>query len=93
LINEPKHKPKQTAHWLNVLANFQVELGADAATVRATLERIVERFPNLPVADLAQRRLARLENEFRGLRGSATVKLGSYEQNIGLKYGAPRKQP
>jgi tetratricopeptide (TPR) repeat protein len=92
LINEPKYKPKQVAHWLNILANFQVELGADAVTVRATLEKIVEQFPNLPVADLAQRRMARLENEFNGLRQARSVKMGTYEQNIGLKYGGPRKQ-
>lgn len=92
LINEPKHKPKQIAHWLNLLANLQVELGADMATVRATLEKIIERFPDLPVADLAQRRLARLENEFKGQRQSSSIKMGTYEQNIGLKYGAPRKQ-
>lgn len=92
LINEPKHKPKQIAHWLNLLANFQLELGADEATVRATLEKIVERFADLPVADLAQRRLARLGNEFRGLRQTGGVKMGAYEQNIGLKYGAPRRR-
>jgi tetratricopeptide (TPR) repeat protein len=91
LINEPKHKPKQTAHWLNLLANFQIELGADVATVRETLEQIVEKFPDLPVAELAQRRLARLENEFKGLQKSTSVKMGVYEQNIGLKYGKPQK--
>jgi tetratricopeptide (TPR) repeat protein len=92
LINEPKHQPRQIAHWLNLLATLQIELGADLATARATLEKIVQRFPNLPVADLAQRRLARLENEYKGLRSSSNVKLGAYEQNIGLKYGGPRKQ-
>jgi tetratricopeptide (TPR) repeat protein len=92
LINEPMHKPKQVAYWLNLLANFQVELGADMPTVRATLQKIIEQFPKLPVADLAQRRLARLENEFKGLRQSASVKMGTYEQNIGLKYGGPRRQ-
>lgn len=92
LIDEPRHKPKQVAHWLNMLANFQVELGADFATVRATLEKIVESFPNQAVADLAQRRIARLENEFKGLQQSPSVKMGAYEQNIGLKYGGPRKQ-
>jgi len=91
LINEPKHKPKQVAQWLNVLANYQIELGADLETVQATLEKIVERFPDLPVADLAQRRLARLKNEFKGRQQSSSMKLGVYEQNIGLKYGSPRK--
>ena len=91
LINEPKHKPKQVAHWLNLLANFQIELGADVTTVRATLEKIVESFPDLPVAEVAQRRLARLNSEFKGRADTSGVKLGVYEQNIGLKYGAPRK--
>lgn len=92
LINEPKHPPKQVARWLNLLANLQIELGADIDTVRATLGKIVESFPALPVAELAQRRLDRLENEFKGLKPSANAKLGTYEQNIGLKYGAPRKR-
>jgi hypothetical protein len=91
LINEPKHKPKQIAHWLNLLANFQMELGADAAMVRATLEQIVERFPGLPVAEVAQRRLARLNSEIKGKTETSGVKLGVYEQDIGLKYGSPRK--
>ena len=92
LINEPKHKPKQVAYWLNMLANLQVELGADVETVRATLGKIIEKFPSLPVADLAQRRLDRIENEFRGLRQPGSVKMGNYEQNIGLKYGGPKRQ-
>jgi hypothetical protein len=91
LINEPKHQPKQIAHWLHLLATLQVELGADIETVRLTLGKIVESFPDLPVAELARRRLDRLENEFKGLRQSARIKLGNYEQNIGLKYGAPPK--
>ena len=91
LINESRHTPKQVAHWLNLLANFQVELGADVATVAATLEKIVSQFPDSPVAELAQRRLARLNLEFKGQEKTPGVKLGVYEQNIGLKYGSPRK--
>jgi ABC-type siderophore export system fused ATPase/permease subunit len=63
----------------------------DVATVRATLEQIVDQFPSLPVADIAQRRLAHLNSEFKGRQKTAEVKLGNYEQNIGLKYGSPRK--
>jgi hypothetical protein len=91
LINEPRHSPKQIAGWLNQLANFQIELGADVATVSATLEKIVEQFPELPVADLARRRLARIGSEIKGKKETPGVKLGVYEQNIGLKYGSPRK--
>ena len=79
------------AAWLNLLANFQIDLGADVATVRETLEKIVERFPDLPVAEVAHRRLALLNLEFKGKEKTPDVKLGVYEQNIGLKYGAPRR--
>jgi hypothetical protein len=91
LINEPRHSPKQIANWLNLLANYQLELGADMATVRATLEKIVERFPDLPLAEVTLRRLARLNLEFKGKEKTPDVKLGVYEQNIGLKYGSPRR--
>lgn len=91
LINEPRHSPKQIAHWLNLLANFQVELGADVETVTATLGKIVTEFPDSPAAGLAQRRLARINLEFKAKTETPGVKLGVYEQNIGLKYGVPRK--
>lgn len=91
LINEPRHSPKQIAGWLNQLANYQIELGADIEAVQATLQKIVENFPDAPVAELAQRRLARLASEFKGKQQTTGVKLGVYEQNIGLKYGQQRK--
>ena len=92
LINESRHSAKQIAGWLNLLANFQIELGADIATVRDTLQKIVDRFPELPLAQVTQRRLARLESEFKGKTATPDIKLGVYEQNIGLKYGGPRKE-
>ena len=47
-------------------------------------------FSGLPVADIAQRRLAQINLEFKAKETATTVKLGTYEQNIGLKYGVPR---
>lgn len=91
LINEPRHSPKQVAGWLNLLANFQIEAGADVATVTATLQQIVDRFPDLPLAEITQRRLARINSEVKGKEIKPGVKLGVYEQKIGLKYGSPRK--
>jgi hypothetical protein len=78
-------------HWLDLLATFQIELGADIVVVQSTLNIIIKRFPDLPAAEMAQRRLALLNNEFRGRRETSTVKLGVYEQNIGLKSGSPRQ--
>ena len=92
LINETRHTPKQIAGWLNQLANFQIELGADVATATATLQKIVEDFPDQPVAEIAQRRLARLRQEYAVKKETPKVKLGVYEQNIGLKHGPPHQQ-
>jgi tetratricopeptide (TPR) repeat protein len=93
LINEPNQPVKRVAHWLNLLADLQVHGGADYETVRVTLEKIVERFPDLPVASLAQSRLGRLKLELHGQKETPDVKLGVYEQNIGLKYGSPYRSP
>jgi hypothetical protein len=91
MINEPGQPAKRVAHWLNLLADLQIHGGADYETVRDTLTKILERFPGLPVADLAQSRLNRLKLEMKGKQETSDVKLGVYEQNIGLKYGAPRR--
>jgi hypothetical protein len=90
MINEPNQPTKRVAHWLNLLADLQIHGGADYETVRDTLEKILERFPGLPVADLAQSRLNRLKLEMKGKQETSDVKLGVYEQNIGLRYGTPR---
>jgi hypothetical protein len=90
LVNEPNQPPKRVAHWLNLLADLQIRAGADYDTVRPTLEKIIEHFPGLPVAELAQSRLDRLKLEIKGQKEETPgMKLGVYEQNIGLKYGSP----
>jgi tetratricopeptide (TPR) repeat protein len=91
MIEEPNQPTKQVAHWLNLLADLQIHGGADYDTVRATLEKIVERFPDLAVAEIARNRLGHLKLELKGQQETPNVKLGVYEQNIGLKYGSPRQ--
>ncbi len=91
LIAEPKQAPKRVAHWLNLLADLQIRHGADYDTVRETLEKIVERFPDLAVAGMARNRLARLKLELKAHEKTPDIKPGVYEQNLGLKYGAPRR--
>jgi tetratricopeptide (TPR) repeat protein len=87
LINEPKQPPKRVAHWLNLLADLQFHGGADYEAVRETLEKIVGQFPDLPVAAIARLRLGHLKIELKGQQETPGVKLGVYEQNIGLKSG------
>ena len=85
LIEEPNHPYKRVAHWLNLLADLQVRSGADYETARATLERIIEKFPDYGVADVARNRLAHLKLEFKALEKTPDKTMGVYEQNIGLK--------
>jgi tetratricopeptide (TPR) repeat protein len=91
LIEQPNQQAKHVAHWLNLLADLQIRLGADYEMVRPTLEKIMERFPDLSVAEIARTRLDRLKLELKGQKETPGVKLGVYEQNIGLKYGSPRQ--
>jgi tetratricopeptide (TPR) repeat protein len=91
LIEAPHQPAKQVAHWLNLLVDLQVQLGADYETVRGTLERIIERFPDLAAGEMARTRLGRLKLELKGKKETPGVKLGVYEQNIGLKQGSPRQ--
>jgi hypothetical protein len=91
MIEEPNQPSRRVAHWLNLLADLQIRHGADYDTVRGTLEKIVERFSDLAVAEMARTRLARLKTELKGHQATPDVKLGVYEQNIGLKYGSPRR--
>jgi hypothetical protein len=86
LCEQPGQPSRKIAHWLNLLADLQIHGGADFETVRPTLEKIIELFPDMPVADLARRRLSILKLEIKGKEKPSPGKLlGDYEQNIGLK--------
>jgi len=89
LIQYPNQPARLVARWLNLLADFQIQGGADYQTVRQTLERIIERGPDLAAAENARKRIDLLRLELKGKEKSQAVKLGSYEQNIGLKGRLP----
>lgn len=87
LIAQPHQPAKQVVHWLNLLADFQVRLTLDANVARKTLERIVDLFPDAAASQNARNRIAYLSIEVKPKEPNQPVKLGSYEQNIGLKRG------
>lgn len=89
LIEMPNQPGKRVAHWLNLLADLQIQHGADYETVRGTVEKIIERFPELAAGEMARTRLGRLKLELKGRQETPGVKLGVYERNIGLKRGLP----
>jgi tetratricopeptide (TPR) repeat protein len=87
MIQEPSQPGRLVARWLNLLADLQIRSGADYDTVRGTLQRIIDLYPTLAAADLARNRLSLLKVELKAHQTPAAVKLGTYEQNIGLKRG------
>jgi len=87
LINQPNQPAKQVVHWLNLLADLHLRHGADYNTVSQTLEQIIARYPNLAAAGMARNRIDLLKLELKAKQTNQPVKLGAYEQNIGLKRG------
>jgi hypothetical protein len=91
MIQQPNQPAKLVVRWLNLLADLQIRSGADHATVHQTLQRIIDRNPNLAAAEIARNRQALVKLELKANEKREGVKLGTYEQNIGLKRGgAPR---
>ena len=88
LINQPKQPVRNVIHWLNLLADLQVRLGSPHETIAETLTQIIERYPNHAAATLARNRLDLLRLEFKARNAPRAIKLGTYEQNIGLKQGS-----
>jgi len=85
MIQMPSQPARNIVRWLNLMADLQVREGADLETVQATLQRIIDRGPNLAAAELARNRLSLLKLEFKANEQQESVKMGTYEQNIGLK--------
>jgi outer membrane protein assembly factor BamD (BamD/ComL family) len=93
LVAQPSAPPRQIVHWLNLLAGWQLELARDEEGARQTLQRIVDLFPNQAAAELARQRLEHLQRELKKTEAAKIVKLGAYEQDLGLKHGRPRLGP
>ena len=85
LVHQPNQPPKNVVHWLNLMADMQVQENADLDLVRGTLQRIVDSFPDLAAATTARRRMETLKLELKSKQKNKQVQLGVYEQNIGLK--------
>jgi outer membrane protein assembly factor BamD (BamD/ComL family) len=87
LIQCPNQPARQVVRWLNLLADLHVKQSGDWEAANQTLGRIIELFPESAAAETAQQRIAHLRLELKGREQAQAVKLGTYEQNIGLKKG------
>jgi tetratricopeptide (TPR) repeat protein len=91
MIGQANQPGKLVVHWLNLLADLEIRHGASYEVVRDTIQRIVDRAPDRAAAEMARHRLALLKLEMKSKEKSQAVKLGTYEQNIGLKRGSLRR--
>ena len=89
MIAQPNRPVKSVAHWLNLLADLQIRSGVDYAAIRQTLQRVVDLDPKHSAAESARKRIDLLKLELKGKQQNQSVKMGSYEQNLGLRQGAP----
>lgn len=91
LIEQPNQPARQVIHWLNLLADLQIRHGAGYEPAWQTLAQIIERYPHQAAADVARNRMDLLKLELKARTLTRSVKLGDYEQNIGLKQGLRSK--
>ncbi len=89
LIASPHQSDKDVVRWLNQIVDLHVKMAGDIPAARGILNRIIAQFPKTSHASIAEMRVARLGQEVKAKVKSREVKLGSYEQNIGLKSGRP----
>lgn len=89
LISQTSAAPKHVVRWLNELADLQLKAADGTGAAKLTLERIVACFPSTPWAEQAEARIRHLAWDRRGKEAPRTLRLGSYEQNIGLKRRDP----
>ena len=88
LILQPHQPMRQVTRWSNLLADLQIKQSQDFEAASRTLQRVVEMFPGSAAAVQAQQRQAHLKLELKGRQqADPAVKLGTYEQNMGLKKG------
>ena len=81
----PNQPGRLVARWLNLLADLHIRNGGDYETVKATLQRIVDLYPNLAAAENARKRIELIRLELKAKQKKEPVKMGTYDQNIGLK--------
>ena len=91
LIASHGSSQKEVARWLNMLVDFHVRIDQNRTAAIAALQRIIDLYPKSAVAGLANSRIAYLEGELRRNSKSQVLKLGSYEENVGLKGQIPKK--
>jgi tetratricopeptide (TPR) repeat protein len=89
LVQQPHQPTKSVAGWLNLLADLHLKHAGDYDRAKAALERIVAFDPDAAAAEQARQRIAHLRLELKKNEKTQTLKLGTYEKDLGLKQAPP----
>lgn len=80
---------KRIVSWLNRIADNHLRISPpDLDGARSALEEIQVRFPESVGSIQASQRISLLQRSARNMETRAPIKIGEYEQNIGLKRGS-----
>jgi tetratricopeptide (TPR) repeat protein len=91
LIQQPNQPAAHQARWLNLLANLHLEHGHDYEMAKGALQRVIDFHAGTALAAMAEQRLARLRLDLKGKEQGHVIKLGTYQQDIGLNKGTPEQ--
>lgn len=91
LVAQPNRRPREVARWLNLLADFQIQIGNDIAAATASVHRIQTLFPTSAYAEQANMRLEYLRSQAKRNEVTQGVQLHSYEKDLGLKKPFPSR--
>jgi outer membrane protein assembly factor BamD (BamD/ComL family) len=94
LLQQPGLPSNAAVAALQTLADWQLQIGRNAAAARASLERVVQMFPNSSFAHAAEQRLAHLAGveKTRQFREQTVFKVPAGERDIGLRPAAKPAQ-
>jgi tetratricopeptide (TPR) repeat protein len=73
LIGLPQAPAREITHWLNLLADIEIQVAGDLAAARGALQRIIDRNPNSAAAEQARVRIPMLPRELSRRSGPRTI--------------------
>ena len=91
LIALPNQPPRRVAEWLTRVSDMLARDASQLEEAKAALQEIVDRYPDTAQSAAAQARLSTLGRTVRAQARTSALKLGEYEQNIGLRQGIAKK--
>lgn len=89
LIAQTSVSARHMVRWFNELADLYLKTPDGIPAARLALERLIARFPDSGWSAQAEARIRHLGIDQKSREVARTIKLGQYEQRIGLKRGDP----